>query len=230
GKLALLGMNQRLRRRLLTAARMLGEGVIGRIYYAKAWWLRQSPSPEMLIARKEWGMSRQLSGGGPLMDIGVHVLDKVLACLDFPEVSGVSAGLSTGIGKDIAHSYNLDYEVEDFVCGLIHCADGCRIHLEASFFHAFDGKETQGIMIHGENGYFDGENIFQRKPGSTEYHPVPLSPDETYPQSSEEHFVHILSGEAEPLATLEQGLAELQLIEALYRSADRNGQFEPLSS
>ena len=54
----------------------------GRPYYAKAWWLRRTGIPTL----GSWFTRAELAGGGPLVDIGVHVLDYSLFLLGNPEV------------------------------------------------------------------------------------------------------------------------------------------------
>src|SRR5262249_12478145 len=60
--------------RFQTSSRQLkdciDEGLLGHVYYARAQWLRRRGLPG-----RPTFIERRLSGGGPALDIGVHVLD-----------------------------------------------------------------------------------------------------------------------------------------------------------
>ncbi|MBN1863326.1 MAG: Gfo/Idh/MocA family oxidoreductase, partial [Victivallales bacterium] len=56
------------------------KGELGRIYYVKASWLRQAGIPGW----GSWFTRFEESGGGPLIDIGVHMLDLALFQMGSP--------------------------------------------------------------------------------------------------------------------------------------------------
>jgi len=64
-----------------TLKKFIDAGLLGRIYYAKSSWLRRRGSPVIdfpstgIMGRGEWSVKREKSGGGALMDIGVHMYD-----------------------------------------------------------------------------------------------------------------------------------------------------------
>ena len=71
-------------------------GRLGRPYYAKAWWLRRTGIPTL----GSWFTRAELAGGGPLVDIGVHVLDYALFLLGNPGVRTVSASTYDLLGLE----------------------------------------------------------------------------------------------------------------------------------
>src|SRR5689334_6804397 len=79
--------NHRERGDVQTLKHYIDEGKLGRIYYAKAYWMRRNGIP----GAGSWFVSKAKSGGGPLIDLGVHVLDMALYLLGEPEVVTVSA-------------------------------------------------------------------------------------------------------------------------------------------
>ena len=88
-----------------SAQGVIDEGRLGRPYYAKAWWMRRSGIPTL----GSWFTRAELAGGGPLMDIGVHVLDYALFLLGNPAVTAVSAVTydllgSAGFGSEPART------------------------------------------------------------------------------------------------------------------------------
>ena len=87
--------NHRRRGDIQTLKEIVDEGRLGRPYYTKAWWMRRSGIPTL----GSWFTQSQLAGGGPLMDIGVHVLDYALFLLGNPAVSAVSASTYDLLGR-----------------------------------------------------------------------------------------------------------------------------------
>lgn len=133
-------------------------GRLGRPYYAKAWWLRRSGIP----ALGSWFTTAELAGGGPLVDIGVHVLDYSLFLLGNPTVTAVSASTydllaSAGFGfnprstkTSVAGSTGFD--VEDLATVFMRLQDGGTLLVEASWAaHRIDGDEF-GITLYGTKG------------------------------------------------------------------------------
>lgn len=68
---------------------MIDAGELGSIYHVKTGWMRRSGIPGW----GGWFTRNELSGGGPLIDLGVHMLDLALWMMGNPEpiaVSGVT--------------------------------------------------------------------------------------------------------------------------------------------
>jgi predicted dehydrogenase len=109
-----------------------------------------------------WFTRSELAGGGPLMDIGVHVLDYTLFLLGNPAVTAVSAstydllgragfGSSTTSGKSGADGSGT-FDVEDLATVFSRLADGGTLLLEASWAaHRKEGDEF-GVTLFGTGG------------------------------------------------------------------------------
>src|SRR5262249_2128900 len=69
---------------------LVGSGKLGRIYAADLVF-HNAYGPD-----KGWFYDAALSGGGCVMDLGVHLVDRALWMLDFPAVGEVSARLFCG--------------------------------------------------------------------------------------------------------------------------------------
>jgi predicted dehydrogenase len=133
-------------------------GRLGRPYYTKAWWLRRTGIPTL----GSWFTRSELAGGGPLVDIGIHVLDYALFLLGNPDVRAVSAStydlLATagfGSSPDSNKTGATDaktFDVEDLASVFIRLADGGTLLVEASWAaHRRDGDEF-GITLYGTDG------------------------------------------------------------------------------
>ena len=153
-----VGFNHRERGDIHKLKAVIDEGRLGRPYYAKAWWLRRSGIP----GRDTWFTNAELAGGGPLIDVGVHVLDYSLFLLGHPRIATVSAATydllaSAGFGfhhgstkTSVAGSSGFD--VEDLATVFMRLEDGGTLLVEAGWAaHRSDGDEF-GITLYGSKG------------------------------------------------------------------------------
>lgn len=131
--------------------RFVDGGGLGEVYYARAAALRRRGIPG-------WGVftNKELQGGGPMIDIGVHILDLTLWLMGFPEPAYVSGVTYTKIGtrKGVGGMGQWDpkkYTVEDLASGLVRMKNGATIMIEASFALNIPHEE-QRTMICGTNG------------------------------------------------------------------------------
>jgi predicted dehydrogenase len=158
GRVLDVGFNHRQRGDIQKLKDVIDAGRLGRPYYAKAWWLRRSGIP----GRGSWFTNAELAGGGPLLDVGVHVLDYSLFLLDHPRIEAVSAATydllaSAGFGFDhkstktsVAGSSGFD--VEDLGTVFMRLQDGGTLLVEASWAaHRSEGDEF-GITLYGSHG------------------------------------------------------------------------------
>ena len=108
-------------------------------YYAKAWWLRRTGIPTL----GSWFTRAEQAGGGPLLDIGVHVLDYSLFLLGQPAVTAVSAstydllgtaGFGSEPGSDKTGATDAQtFDVEDLATVFMRLEGGGTLLVEASW-------------------------------------------------------------------------------------------------
>jgi predicted dehydrogenase len=108
---------------------------------------------------KPWFYDKALSGGGCVMDLGVHLVDLALWTLGFPEVAGVGAHLLAG-GRPLGPG-----EVEDYAVATLRLANGPVVRLacswrlqagreaviEAAFYGAHGGAALRNV----DGSFFD---------------------------------------------------------------------------
>ena len=153
GKKFMIGQTARFNPQSKALKDFADSGAVGDVYYARAMALRRRGIPG-------WGAftSKELSVGGPVFDIGVHILDLTLWLMGFPEpvsVSGrVSDFIGTRPGPQVAGMGSWDpkkYGVEDFGVGLVRFKNGATLVLEASW--ALNIAEDQfSTMLCGTKG------------------------------------------------------------------------------
>ncbi|MGW9112113.1 Gfo/Idh/MocA family protein [Microbacterium sp. NPDC055683] len=134
------------------------DGTIGRPYHARAMWLRRSGIP----ALGSWFTNAEMSGGGPLVDLGVHVLDWTLHLMGEPRVTAVSAVTHAELGPrglggsgGVKHGTGSAYEVEDLATVLLRLEGGGSIVLETSWASHRATPDEFGITLYGTDGGAD---------------------------------------------------------------------------
>ncbi len=131
-------------------------GGLGRPYYAKASWLRRSGIPTL----GSWFTSPELAGGGPMADLGVHVLDYALHLLGEPKVISVSASAYAELGPRgrggsegfTAAASGLAFEVEDFASAFIRLEGGVTLVVEAGWASYRDPADVLDFRVYGTDG------------------------------------------------------------------------------
>jgi predicted dehydrogenase len=149
---------------------------------------------------KPWFYDPALSGGGCLMDLGVHLVDLALWNLDFPEVTTVSGSLLTA-GEPPAG------RVEDYAVATLELATGTVVRLVCSWrLHAgrdaviaaaFHGT-AGGAALHNVDGsFYDFTALHYR---GTAREPLATPPDEWGGRAAADWAVRLAAGERFDLA------------------------------
>jgi predicted dehydrogenase len=214
----------------------IADGGLGDVYYARAQALRRRGVPA-------WGVfiDKEQQGGGPLFDIGVHILDFTLTMMGYPKPVSAAGMTWDALGKDPALFNGWgDYDrtkftVEDMAVGFIRFANDAVVVLESSFMSNLDGNPF-GTQLFGTKAgakiYFDqdargieiytewNKRLFNMRPTNV--------PDVTSAHTEEIlAFVRaIKNGDPSPVPG-EQGLILNAIFDALYKSAETRKE-EPI--
>ncbi len=215
--------------------RHIDAGGLGRIYYAKAHWMRRSGIPGL----GSWFTSKKMAGGGPLIDLGVHVLDLAMWLLGEPEVRLVSASTYAELGPrgrggrvggqtKFGEGSVAPYEVEDLATAFIRLQGGVTLLLEASWATYSSAVDDFGITLYGTEG---GAEIEVKNYGwertlriftDIEGVPADVEPRVTRGEGHlgvvRDFIARIRSGEEQLRGGLE-GLRRARIIDACYASA-----------
>lgn len=201
-------------------------GALGSIYHARSWMLRRSGAPT-----RGTFVEKKHSGGGPCIDIGVHILDLTLWMMGNPRpvtVSGVTQdrlrklpGAFSNWGGAIPDSW----DVEEFAAAFVRFENGATLVLEVSWLlnHPKTHGEDMQMWLYGEGGGAHWpQNILLRTDNETRQHfDVQLQNK----AGGEPHALECMAF-AEAVATgapspvpAEQSLDVITVLDALYRSA-----------
>jgi predicted dehydrogenase len=245
GRVLDVAFNHRRRGDIQTLKGILERGDLGRPYYAKASWVRRSGIPKL----GSWFTNKEMSGGGPLADIGVHVLDYALHLLGEPKVLSVSAVTYAELGprgrggndRYTALSTSFAYEVEDFASAFIRLEGGATLVLEAGWASYRDEADLMDFSVFGTEGGADLRavgasetpvaelRIFTEKDGSNADYSPPALPGRAH-QGVIDDFISAVRGGPDTWRHHDGALAlgRARIIDACYRSAaeHREVQFE----
>ena len=155
GKMLMTAQHFRFQGDTQALKREIETGVLGDIYHARSWMLRRNwlPARPGFIYKKN-------SGGGPCIDIGVHILDLTLWMMGHPKpvaVSGVTQdklsklpGAFSGWGLAPVPA---DMDVEEFAAAMVRFENGASLILEVSWLlnHLTEGEDMQ-MWLYGTGG------------------------------------------------------------------------------
>jgi predicted dehydrogenase len=206
-------------------------GVLGDIYHARSWMLRRAAAPTRpgFILKKH-------SGGGPCIDIGVHILDLTLWFMGNPEPMAV-----TGVARtELAHKEGAfsiwggpipsEYDVEDFATAFVRFENGATLVLEVSWLlhHDTEGEDMQMWLYGTDAGcHWPKCVVYQTNYETRQLYnrTLKLTPDinEAHAQECIEFAQAIVDGAPSPVPA-EQSLQVMQILDAIYRSQQTGGE------
>lgn len=156
-----VSFNHRRRGDVVAAKRIVDQGVLGKIYYAKAGWMRRAGIPGL----GSWFTKKALAGGGPMMDLGVHMLDIALHLMGEPTVTTVSGssyaefgprGLGGASSKNGGNKWSgggeATFEVEDLATAFVRLSDSSTLLLETSWASFIPADQIYCTLYGTEGG------------------------------------------------------------------------------
>ncbi|MCX5660899.1 MAG: Gfo/Idh/MocA family oxidoreductase [Planctomycetota bacterium] len=211
--------------RMTPAARAIAQyahaGDLGEIYHARISWHRRRGIPG---GPGSWFFDSKRSGGGCLIDLGVHAMDTVMSILGYPKVLAVNGQTRNVFGKTDKPTSVMD--VEDFVTGYIRLEGGATIALEVSWASHHEHPEQVVMAIYGTEGgavrrtenYVDAPiRIHRREHGNLVDVQLATLPSDT--PTVQADFVKSIREDGNPQCSGDHGLAVMQILDGIYESS-----------
>ena len=128
---------------------LIRSGALGRIYAVEAVF-HNAYGPD-----KAWFYNAQQSGGGCLLDLGVHLIDLTLWCLDYPQVSNVVGHL---LNREPS-APNKDERVEDYAAAQLLLATGTSVQMACSWRAPAGSDAEIRFTVFGSGGGAQFANV-----------------------------------------------------------------------
>lgn len=192
---------------------LLDQGIVGEVHNVRSRF--SHPGPEGWSPRSAWFTDADASGGGALIDIGIHNADLVNHLFgDVAELMGYSDTLS------------MDTEVEDTAVAVLRFDDGTLGTFETAWR---TDPESITMQIVGEEGVIYVDKLagsirveFAEDSGTLD---VPV-PEESKYGGPVAHFVDSVLAGTEPAVTGADGRRALEVVMGVYRSSEHGAAVE----
>ena len=223
GRVLGFGMQRRAMSSAIAAHALIAQGELGEIYHARAVFTRSWGAP---VGADGWFRDAAKAGGGPLIDIGIHVLDLAWYLMGRPQPVGAS-----GVIHDRAAATS---PVESSAFGLLRFAGGRSIQLEAAWILP-QSEDALSVQLFGAKA---GALIEQGKltvtrvgeAGVEEIRPpILIGWPEAYVgpfQVQASRFAAAIRRPDANLASAEDGIRLMEMIDALYASGKEQREIE----
>lgn len=239
GKSLMFNFNNRARPESREMMKLINDGVVGRINSAQAKWCRRTGIPGF----GGWFTTKALSGGGPVIDL-LHMLDLAMYFMGNPKPSYVMGGTFDDhiTNKDFKGPWGIPdradgvTDVESAAHGFVMFETGQTLSFQMSWAEMVKREEVsvvfQGVKAGGKVERLfgsDGDDataidtceLYIQEDGKSVDRSIEVEECEDMGRiNSAANFIEAIEGTAEPLNNAEQGLALMQIIDAVYRAAE----------
>ncbi|WP_026568391.1 Gfo/Idh/MocA family protein [Bacillus sp. UNC41MFS5] len=222
-------------RRFATNTRVLksfiDQGKLGEIYYAKATCLRRLGNPG------GWFADKERSGGGPLLDLGVHIIDICWYLMGRPKVKSISGNTYRQLGnrgnvENLRFYKAADYDkgkntVEDLANALITFENGASLFVDVSYtLHA--QKDEIQVKLFGTKGgaELEPELVLISEENNTIVNIHPQIDHLTFDfsnafQNEIDSFVTCCLFDTKPVAPVEDGVEIMKILAGIYEASEK---------
>lgn len=228
GKLLMVGLVKRFGKDIQILKDLNQNNFFGDIYYIKSKYLRRNGSPG------GWFSDKKRSGGGPLIDLGVHILDMMNYLYDCENPISVygytfgQIGNQLQIKKDVGYVSstvsNDIYDVEDFAGAIIRFPNNKIAVLETSY-NLFIEQDSEGMELFGDKGGAKIDNGVKLSGNICDYMTnSELLIDSKFDFSEAflneiKHYVDCVKNNTKCMANADDGIRNMKILDAIYQSA-----------
>ncbi|MBR6558209.1 MAG: Gfo/Idh/MocA family oxidoreductase [Clostridia bacterium] len=228
GKTLMVMRNNRYRPTMSYLKQRIESGKMGKIYAGRCGWQRRRGGPP----HGSWFSNKEQSGGGPLIDLGVHMIDLAMWLMGNPKPVSVTGCTYQKFGNasnedELPEGENI-FDVEDLAMAFIRFENGACLQVEVSWASNVVNEDVFLELRGTEEGAAVGNmtdnmvEIFgQEGPYVTDFKPI-IWDELAIPQheANIRHFADVLLNGTEPMFVPEQGLNMVKILEAIYKSAE----------
>lgn len=229
GGLVQVGMCNRQKPEAQILREFVEQGLLGEVYHMRAVLIRHRGIPGM----GGWFTTKAQSGGGPVIDLGVHWFDLCMWLADLWTPTSVSAKTYAKFGtpmRDYKYvgmwagppRYDGVFDVEDYTTGFVRFGKKATLSFEISW--AVNSPADSFVEVLGDKGgmrILDGKSpkLLTEQGGKlVEVAPM-FDAKANHFEIQARKFIQACRGKAAPAATARQGLIVNRLIDAIFKSS-----------
>ncbi len=230
GKTLMIMRNNRFSPASQYAKKYIESGAMGDIYCGRCGWQRRRGIP----GKGGWFTTKAQSGGGPLIDLGVHMIDLAIWLMGSPKPVTVTGSTYCKFAdSDTSDSVNSDFgdkvsggtfDVEDLAMGTIRFDNGAQLQIEFSWASNIK-QENRFVELRGTKSgltWRDGDvEVFTEMHGQgCDIHPSNLQPEKKEHVLNLINFYDVVIDGKEPVFKPQQGIDMIKILCAIYKSAE----------
>ncbi|RMH86175.1 MAG: gfo/Idh/MocA family oxidoreductase [Calditrichaeota bacterium] len=208
----MVGMQNRFRRDVWMIKQFLDRHGLGDIFFMKSEWLQG----RIISMKQPWWLSKRISGGGVLLDLGIQLIDAGWWLLNKPQPISAQAHVQ---------QINTDIEVEDFCSFYLKFEGNFEMACHISWSFPIESDRFQA-EIFGSGGSARLNPLQVKRLWQGKFHDLTPSVQDSNRrifrrayESEINHFLDVLRGKEQHLiSTIDEAVMVLEMIDALYQS------------
>jgi len=213
------------------AKRLIDEGCLGKIYYAKSSGYRRRGRPYVDGYGSATFVQKAVAAGGALYDMGVYHVCEILHLIANPQVLTISGATHQEIDMYEDRRKAGRYDVEELGVGFVRLAGPISFFIEESWaihLAGTDGSKIAGskggitlnpFQFHTTLADMEMDGAFQLKQADTRWHRC-MENVSGY-DGPQEHWIAALQGRVPLIDTAGLGLNMMKIAEGIYLSQQR---------
>ncbi len=233
GKVLMVMRNNRYVNTSRYMKKYIADGKAGELYTGRCGWIRRRGIP----GKGGWFTTKAQSGGGPLIDLGVHMIDLAIWLMGNPRpvaVTGCTYMKFADNDGESNHARTVDtteltYDVEDLATGFIKFDNGASLQIEFSWASNI-AREKRFIELRGTKAGFTWENGELEIYGEEGGVPADIIPkfDKIYGGHGDNlaHFYDVIANGTEADFVPQQGVDMIKILTAIYKSAETGKEIQ----
>jgi len=228
GKVLLYASQRRFGAFEQAAKQAIDKGYIGNVQHVRASWMRSRSTP---AGSGWWYLDRARSGGGAMMDLGSQMLDLAWHLMGQPRPISVFA-MTDRRFRDAAPA-DVKFDVEDFATVLVKFEGNKLLELSVSWaMNQPPRRQGTGCRIHADKGAIEvytpqGPLLYRKFGPKGEATETALkTPKTVLYQAMMRHFKECIHGTRQPMIGASEGMMLMQMIDAIYKSAESGKSVE----
>ncbi len=207
-------------------------GEFGQIYCGRCGWVRRRGIP----GKGGWFTTKEMSGGGPLIDLGVHMIDLAIYLMGNPRPVSVTGAVYSNFGDNDAQATSVNaafgeakrngiFDVEDQAIGLIRFENGASLIVDFSWAANIEAVDANYVELRGTKAGLKWKNsgakakIFKEVDGEQITEDIVADTTIGGHEANLRHFADVVLNGEKPDYTPQQGIDMLKILCAIYESA-----------